>query len=85
MTFVELSPSVLVDPTEVAVLVEATDGTRVYLRGSGARSWVWVDRPLAQVVAALDPRKRPEDAPRVLCSAATPAPAGVAGFPRQGR
>lgn len=53
--FVELTPTVLVDPDEVAATVadEEAAGTRVYLRGSGSRSYLLIDLPLAEVVSAL--------------------------------
>ncbi|KAB2806955.1 hypothetical protein F9L07_28395 [Pimelobacter simplex] len=60
--FVELTPTVLVDPAEVAVVTDHPDGgSRIYLRGSGFQQYLVVDRPVAEVALALlsRPRVRP--------------------------
>lgn len=53
--FVELCPSLLVDPTEVSLVSGTTTAkTRVYLKGNGGLSWLEVDRPIHEVLAVLD-------------------------------
>lgn len=69
--FVQLTPDVLVDPTEVAAVTQNPDGgSRLYMRGSGTRSHIVVGLPVADVSAALaaDPsaRRPGETVPQVL-------------------
>lgn len=75
MTFVELTPTVLVDPAEVAVVTDHSDGgSRIYLRGSGVRQYLVVDRPVAEVALAL--LSRPPVRPSTRDALAGIRPAG---------
>lgn len=52
--FVELCPSLLVDPTEISLVSGSSESTtRVYLKGTSRLSWLEVERPIHEVLAIV--------------------------------